>query len=155
MSPSMSHSLVAWHVSRAGGNGETAFITRSFVSGASPDLERSPICAHTHTQSPMPSNANLVSQMLRERHEMPQKCHHSTLVTGSSSPSLPHCKYIPTYAHLHVFVCVMECGTGLLFFSLWVPACAWSSRVVPIIPSLLSSRRPKGPAWSGDISGIL
>lgn len=39
-----------------------------------------------HTHMSLPSNANLVSQMLSERHEMPQKCHHSTPVTGSFTP---------------------------------------------------------------------
>lgn len=48
-----------------------------------------PPCTYTHALMRMPSNVNLVSQMLRERHEMPQKCHHSTPVTGSSNPSTP------------------------------------------------------------------
>ena len=108
---------------------------------------------HTHTHMNMPSNANLMSQMLRERHEMPQKCHHSTPVTGLIQPLNPPlpCKHIRTYTHLHV--CVFVCdgvgggaGDQLVVFSLWVPVPAWSSRVVPIIPSLLSSWRPKGPA---------
>ena len=56
---------------------------------------------HTHTHMNMPSNANLMSQMLRERHEMPQKCHHSTPVTGLIQPLNPPlpCKHIRTYTH--------------------------------------------------------
>lgn len=72
-------------------------------------------------------------------------------------PFHPPCKYIRTYTHLHVCtcLCVMEWGDQLVVFSLWVPVSAWSSRVVHIIPSLLSSWRPRGPAWRCDISGIL
>lgn len=101
-----------------------------------------PPSTHTH----MPSNANLVSQMLRERHEMPQKCHHSTPVTGSSNPSIP---LVNISEHTLICMCVFVCdgvgGDQLVVFSLWVPVSAWSSRVVPIIPSLLSSRRAQRP----------
>lgn len=62
-------------------------------AGPFSDLVSNALHPHTHTHperhTAQPSNANLVSQMLRERHEMPQKCHHSTPVTGSSSPSPP------------------------------------------------------------------
>lgn len=51
VSPSMSHSIVGWHVSRAGGNGESAFITCSFVSRGLSWSARDSTTLLLHTQT--------------------------------------------------------------------------------------------------------
>lgn len=85
-------------------------------------------------------NISDVNQMFKKkkRREMPQKCHHSTLVTCPSNPLV----------NMHSFACTcVNMSRSSLFL-----AFGWQGGSYNPITVV---KTPRGPAERGDISGIL